>query len=142
MPRKVQEWIGRNDDAMPPVSVFDRLYEKQGGKDAITGLPFQPGDKIVRDHTEPLADGGENREANLQLLTEATPKAKTGKEATVRAKVRRNHERHRGYVRQPSQWATQRLGNGNNQHRATTGVTPKFEGDVLARKPRQIGNGE
>lgn len=120
MPRKVDEWIGRNDDAMPPVSVFDRLYDKQGGKDAITGLPFQPGDKIVRDHIVPLADGGANRESNLQLITDETHKAKTGQEATVRGKVRRNHARHRGYVRAPSVWVYQRLGNGNNQHTATT----------------------
>ena len=137
MPHEVAEWIGRNDDAMPPTSVFDRLYERQDGKDAITGLPFQPGDKIVRDHIVPLADGGKNRESNLQLITEDTHKAKTGGEATGRAKVRRNHERHRGYQRRSSAWPAQSLGNGNNQHRATTTITPKFEGDVLARTLRK-----
>ena len=99
MSRSVPEWIGRNDDAMPPVSVYDRLYRKQDAKDAITGLPFTSKDKIVRDHIIPLADGGENRESNLQLITLETHKVKTGGEATVRSKVRRNHERHRGYVR-------------------------------------------
>lgn len=102
MPRKVDEWIGRNDDAMPPVSVFDRIWDKQDGKDAITGLPFTSKDKVIRDHIIPLADGGQNRESNLQLITEETHKRKTGSEATVRGKVRRNHARHRGYVRQAS----------------------------------------
>lgn len=125
MPRKVDEWIGRNDDAMPPVSVYDRLWDKQDGKDAITGLPFQPGDRIVRDHIVPLADGGENRESNLQLITEETHKPKTAAEATARSKSRRIHERDRGYVRTTSQWTSQRLGNGNNQHRAT-GPIRKF----------------
>lgn len=108
---------------MPPRSVFDRLWDKQDGKDAITGLPFRPGDKVVRDHIVPLADGGTNTEGNLQLITEDTHKAKTGIEATARAKTRRVHERDRGYQRKPSQWATQRLGNGNNQHTATTPST-------------------
>jgi len=102
MPRKVDEWIGRTDDAMPPRSVFDRLYDKQGGKDAITGIPFTSKDRIVRDHIIPLKDGGANSEANLQLITEATHKAKTAAEAEARAKERRIHERDRGYVRQPS----------------------------------------
>lgn len=125
MPRDVPEWIGRTDDSMPPRSVFDRLYEKQGGKDAITGLPFQPGDKIIRDHIVPLADGGENRESNLQLITEETHKPKTAAEATARAKTRRIHERDRGYQRQPSQWGSQRLGKGNHQHTATTPITKR-----------------
>lgn len=134
MPRSTPEWIGRNDDAMPPVSVFDRLWEKQNGKDAITGLPFTSKDKVVRDHIIPLADGGENRESNLQLITDETHKRKTGDEATVRGKVRRNHERHRGYQRVPSAWAKQRLGNGNNQQTASRPTREKFPGDVLARR--------
>ncbi len=119
MPRDVKEWIGRNDNAMPPRSVFDRLWEKQGGKDAITGLPFTSKDKIIRDHIIPLKDGGKNVESNLQLITEATHKVKTGAEATARGKERRIHERDRGYQRKPSQWATQRLGNGNKQKSAS-----------------------
>jgi 5-methylcytosine-specific restriction protein A len=102
MPRSVPEWIGKTDNAMPPRSVFDRLWEKQDGKDAITGLPFTSKDRVVRDHIVPLADGGENCESNLQLITEATHKLKTGAEATERGKSRRIHERDRGYVRAPS----------------------------------------
>jgi len=127
MPRSVAEWIGKTDDAMPPRSVFDRLWEKQGGKDAITGLPFTSKDRVVRDHIVPLADGGENRESNFQLITEATHKVKTGAEATERGKSRRIHERDRGYVRQPSRWPTQRLGNGNNQHTASRPLRSKNE---------------
>jgi 5-methylcytosine-specific restriction protein A len=108
MPRKLPDWIGRTDNSMPPASVFDRLYDKQGGKDAITGLPFTSKDKIVRDHIVPLADGGKNCESNLQLITEQTHKAKTGPEATARAKTRRVHERDRGYQRKQSSFVTNR----------------------------------
>jgi 5-methylcytosine-specific restriction protein A len=102
LPRSIPEWIGRTDDSMPPVSVYDRLWRKQEGRDAITGLPFTSKDKIVRDHIIPLADGGENRESNLQLITLEMHKIKTGEEATARGKERRIHERDRGYQRKPS----------------------------------------
>ena len=102
--RAVPEWVGRRPESMPPASVFDRLWDKQDGKDAITGLPFTSKDKVVRDHIIPLKDGGLNVESNLQLITEETHKRKTGQEATERGAERRLHERHRGYVRKPSRW--------------------------------------
>lgn len=101
MARTVPEWIGRNHNSMPTKAVFDRLWAKQGGKDAITGLPFAPGDKICRDHTIPLIDGGENRESNLQLITEKTHKLKTAREAMERAKTRSVQHKHRAYVTAP-----------------------------------------
>lgn len=106
--RTVPEWVGRSDDAMPPRSVFDRLWAKQEGKSAISGLPFQPGDRVVRDHIVPLADGGENRETNLQLITEREHRLKTGREAMARAIDRSKREKHRGYVRKPSRWPKRR----------------------------------
>ena len=108
MPRTIKEWVGRTDDAMPPRSVFDRLWEKQDGKDAITGLPFTKKDRVIRDHILPLADGGANRESNLQLITEAAHKTKTAAEATVRGKVRAVHEKDRGYVRKKPSFQTNR----------------------------------
>lgn len=111
MPREVPEWIGRNDDAMPPKSVFDRLWAKQDGKDAITGIPFASGDKICRDHKIPLIDGGENRESNFQLITEKTHKLKTAREAMERAKTRAVQHKHRAYVtdRQPGSLPGKRI---------------------------------
>jgi 5-methylcytosine-specific restriction protein A len=99
MPRSVKEWVARHDDQMPPQTVYDRLWDKQGGKDAITGIPFQPGDKIIRDHIVPLAENGENRESNLQLITEKTSKIKTAREAMERAEYRSVRGKHRGYDR-------------------------------------------
>lgn len=98
MARSTPEWRGRSDDSMPPKSVFDRLYAKQSGRDAITGIPFAPGDRICRDHIIPLIDGGENRESNLQLITEKQHKIKTAREAMERAKTRAVQHKHRAYV--------------------------------------------
>lgn len=123
MPRDVKPWIGRNDNAMPPRSVFDRLWEKQDGKDAITGLPFTSKDKIVRDHILPLKDGGKNVEGNLQLITEETHKVKTGAEATARGKERRVHERDRGYVRKQSSFQSRGFEKRPPQRTATRPIS-------------------
>ena len=125
MPRTIKEWIGRTDDAMPPRSCFDRLWAKQEGKDAITGLPFTSKDRVIRDHIVPLADGGLNVESNLQLITEQTHKAKTADEATERAKTRSLHERHRGYVRKSTKWQSQGFPKAQPQRSATTPPTKR-----------------
>lgn len=96
--RAIPDWRGRTPEAMPPKTVFDRIYARQGGKDAITGLPFTSKDRIVRDHIVPLIDGGENCESNLQLITEYQHKLKTAREAMTRGKERRVRAKARGYV--------------------------------------------
>lgn len=111
MARTTKEWIGRTDDSRAPKTVFDRIWEKQGGRDATTGLQFQPGDQVVVDHIVPLADGGENRESNLQLITLKTHKLKTAREAMERAEYRAKRGKHRGYKRKPrSSFQTNRDG--------------------------------
>lgn len=37
MPRKVNEWIGKTDDTMPPPSVRLRIFEQHGGRCRLTG---------------------------------------------------------------------------------------------------------
>ena len=122
MSRTIPEWIGKNDDAMPPRTVFDRLWEKQGGKDAITGIEFTAADKVVRDHILPLIDGGKNRESNLQLITEETHKDKTADEATRRGKERSVRAKARGYVTTDRRSSFQSRGfpPAKPQHRATS----------------------
>lgn len=73
---------------MPP-SVQLRVLVRQNGKCAITGRKFRHGDAKQLDHTIPRADGGENREGNLQwILADKGHKPKTATEASERAKVR------------------------------------------------------
>ncbi|WP_131798193.1 HNH endonuclease [Devosia elaeis] len=52
----------------------------------------------------------------------------------VQAKTKRVSDKAKNIGRQKHQWATQRLGSGNNQRRATTPPKPKFEGDIMARR--------
>ena len=94
--RSVPEWIGGSPDSNPPKSVYDRIWLRQHGRDAITGARIAPGDKTALDHIVPLKDGGQNRETNLQIITAETHAAKTAGEATERAKERRIRLKHAG----------------------------------------------
>lgn len=87
MPRKIKEWIGKTDDTMPGKLVRDRISKRQGDKCAC-GKPFGPTVRANCDHIKPLADGGENRESNLQMLCNWCHVAKTSSEATSRKKER------------------------------------------------------
>lgn len=90
MPRTVPEWIGKTDDARIPTSVLLRVTDRQNGHckecTATTGLDA--------DHIEPLADGGEHRESNLQMLCTKHHRLKTAREAMERATVRRKKSKH------------------------------------------------
>jgi 5-methylcytosine-specific restriction endonuclease McrA len=90
MPRSVDEWIGRNDDARPTEACQLRVLDRQGWRCAISGVEFRDGVKAEFDHITPLWLGGENRESNLQAVTAKAHRAKTSTEATVRAKVNAN----------------------------------------------------
>jgi 5-methylcytosine-specific restriction endonuclease McrA len=90
MSRSVDEWIGRNDDAMPTDACKRRILDRQGWRCAITGAEFRDGVKAEFDHITPLWLGGQNRESNLQAITAKAHRAKTSTEAKVRAKVNAN----------------------------------------------------
>ncbi|MDQ0319995.1 5-methylcytosine-specific restriction endonuclease McrA [Pararhizobium capsulatum DSM 1112] len=90
MVRTVEEWIGRNDDAMPTDACKRRILDRQGWVCAVSGVEFRDGVKAEFDHITPVWLGGQNRESNLQAITRKAHLAKTKTEATVRAKVNAN----------------------------------------------------
>lgn len=94
--RSVDEWRGRTDDSMPPDGVKSRIRARQNDLCALTGVYLGPGVKVHYDHITPLWLGGENREGNLQAITEAAHLQKTKAEATVRAKCNRTRQKHLG----------------------------------------------
>ena len=97
--RKIPPWVGATDDAKVPLQVQLRILLKQGGRCAITGHKFAPGDEKRLDHIIPLADGGLHGERNLQWIVDVEHKAKTAREAEERARVRSVAARHAGIER-------------------------------------------
>lgn len=91
--RSCPEWFGKHPDAAIPNRVKIRVFEKQGGKCAITGKRLQAGQWDI-DHITPLKDGGEHRESNLQAVSREAHRAKTAKENHARAKVNRVQSKH------------------------------------------------
>ena len=97
--RRTSPWVGATDDAKIPLQVQLRILGKQGGRCAITGHKFMPGDRKHLDHKIPLADGGLHAEGNLRWILASEHKAKTSDEASVRAKVRSVAAKHAGLNR-------------------------------------------
>jgi hypothetical protein len=61
--------MGKTPDAKPPWAVIERLLVRANHKcQGPCGQPVGPGNSFDVDHIIELADGGENRESNLQIL--------------------------------------------------------------------------
>ena len=102
--RATPEWIGKTDNSVPPPSVKRRIIESQDNRCALTAVEFRPGCKIEFDHKVDLWLHGENRESNLRAVTKAAHRKKTDAQATIRAKVMRQKEKHLG-LRTNKRWS-------------------------------------
>lgn len=135
--RAVPEWIADHDDQAIPRLVKARIWARCEGRCALSGRKLTPADHPEFDHIIPLADKGEHRESNLQLVGSVEHKAKTKAEAPQRAKERRNHAKHFGYWTGSSQKIAQHVDPWGKQRRkmaqtakqaasaaATTNTTP------------------
>ena len=101
MARSVPEWIGKDDDAVPPRSVRARVFRAYDGICYLTGRKIGAGEAWDLEHIRPLsmARPGEslNRESNLAPALQVAHREKTSQEATDRAKADRIHAKHHGY---------------------------------------------
>ena len=96
--RKVDEWVGRTDDSMPPGSVYMRLWRAQKGRCPQCTRELTAGN-VTREHVVPLWLGGENREKNIQLwCTVPCSRSKTSVEAKVKAKADRQFKKRMGFA--------------------------------------------
>lgn len=83
----------------------------------------------------PATDKGSDTIENCVATCKTCHRFKTSTfDVPVQAKTKRVSDKHQGISRPKHQWGTQRLGNGNQQRRATKPRTPKFEGDIMARR--------
>ena len=103
MSRSVPEWIGANDDAAIPKRVKLRIWERCGGRCAITGRKLLVGDAYDFDHIIPLALGGRHAESNLQIVARDAHREKTKADVADIAKARRIRAKHLGLAPPPTQ---------------------------------------
>jgi 5-methylcytosine-specific restriction protein A len=94
MTRTVQEWEATNDNQAIPARVKVRVFDRSGGKCAECTLPIQGKLRPAYDHIQAIINGGQHREANLQLLCVPCHAVKTKAdvaEKSVTARVRAKH---------------------------------------------------
>lgn len=130
-PRPVKEWIGRTPESMPGKLVLLRIYARQNGKCSCgCGRVMNLNrDKIDREHTIPLIDGGENRESNLTLMLHEHHVPKSAEEATQRAEARQHQAK--AFTRPRTKWQSRGFARSAPQHSATRRITPKYDGDLI-----------
>jgi 5-methylcytosine-specific restriction protein A len=132
MVRTVDEWRGRSDDHVPPPKVQLRIWERARGRCQICTRKLMGGDKWECDHIVPLADGGENREGNLQVACASCHRRKTSAENSERARVRSKAKAHAGIKTRkgPPMPGTK-----------ASGIKKCMNGDVVRRSRIWPGNG-
>jgi 5-methylcytosine-specific restriction endonuclease McrA len=96
MSRSVPLWEGKTDDAAIPMLVRLRVFERFGGRCALSGRKIQPGDAWQLDHIKPLILGGRHAEDNLQPVLVDAHKAKTADDVKAKAKADRVRAKHLG----------------------------------------------
>lgn len=96
MTRALPEWVATHDDQAIPPRVKLRIWERCGGRCAITGKKLMPGDPYEFDHIIALANGGRHAEGNLQLVSSAAHKAKTCADLATKSKTARVRAKHLG----------------------------------------------
>jgi 5-methylcytosine-specific restriction protein A len=95
MSRTVDEWIADHDDQAIPKRVKLRIFERCGGKCALTGRKVLPGE-FDFDHIRSLIMGGEHRETNLQVVWRPAHREKTAIGVASKAKADRIRAKHLG----------------------------------------------
>ena len=97
MSRAVPEWVGATDDAAIPRLVRLRIWDRCGGKCALTGRKILVGEPYDFDHIIPLALGGRHAESNLQVVAREAHREKTADDTAMIRKAQRIHAKHHGY---------------------------------------------
>lgn len=87
MSRSVDEWIGKDDDAIPPPRVRLRVFDSYGGHCHVCGRKISAGEYWQNDHIIALINGGENRETNLGPACRNCCYAKTAEDQAEKSQV-------------------------------------------------------
>ena len=87
--RQVPEWRSDNPDTAIPPRVMVRVFFRCEGKCAACSRKLTPGNKPQYDHIMAIANGGEHRETNLQLLCEWCHKKKTAVDVAQKSRTYR-----------------------------------------------------
>lgn len=94
MARSTDEWIGKDDDAVPPPRVRIRVFDTANGRCHVCGRKITATEYWQADHIKALCNGGENRESNIAPACRNCCYRKTAEDVAEKAEVyavRRKH---------------------------------------------------
>jgi len=94
MARSTAEWIGKDDDAVPPPRVRLRVFEKDGGRCYLCHRQIRAGEYWQCDHVIALVNGGENSEANLRPACRNCCYKKTAQDQAEKADIAEKRKKH------------------------------------------------
>jgi 5-methylcytosine-specific restriction enzyme A len=84
--RRVPEWRGKTPDATIPARVKLRIFERDRGRCQNCTRQVGPGrEPFEIDHKVAIANGGEHREANIQLLCSHCHREKTKADVALKS---------------------------------------------------------
>jgi len=87
MSRSVEEWVGPNDDAMPPPRVRIRIFDKYNGRCRICTKKILAGEYWQSGHIIAIIAGGKNIESNYGPECRNCSKDTTRKDVAEKSKV-------------------------------------------------------
>ena len=94
MSRSVAEWVGKTDDTAAPPRVRLRVFEACKGRCGICDRVIRAGEAWTLEHVIALCNGGENREANLDITCCNCVKGKNATDAAEKSKVADTRKKH------------------------------------------------
>lgn len=118
MSRALPEWVADHDDQAIPTRVKLRIWERCGGRCAISGKKLGVGEPYDFDHIIALINGGEHRERNLQVVSRIAHRAKTDDDLAIKSKVARIRAKHLGVFPEPVRKMQSRPFPGGRKERA------------------------
>lgn len=137
MSRGVPEWIGKTPDTKIPDRVKLRVREREKDVCYLSGRKITSSDQVDYDHKIALVlwtgEGHGNRESNIYPVIRAKHREKTKQDVAAKAKSDAVRKKHLGIRPEPT-LASAGFSKAPRQGSATRPLTPKFEGDIMARR--------
>ncbi len=94
MARELPEWIGKNDDQVPPPRVRIRVFDRAGGCCHLCHRKIFAGEYWQCDHVVALANGGPNAEGNLRPACRNCCYSKTADDVAEKSDIAEKRKKH------------------------------------------------
>jgi 5-methylcytosine-specific restriction protein A len=92
--RSVDEWIGKDDDAIPPPRVRIRVFDGAAGRCHLCGRKIGAGEYWQCDHVVAICNGGSNRESNLKPACRNCCYSKTAEDVAEKSDIADKRKKH------------------------------------------------